>query len=1089
MQIFGGALLISFKPVVVHRRQPTVENDESDPVAINSAEQTGYEFNSNNFDDEAPYSDEEPMSQTTTEDNHDSDSDLPMSQQPIEVQKEWRNVEMQGLRMQENPEDNTDIEFTLAPQAEDIPEFIPADINDHDRYPQMKGYTRVGPNQCQSQLPCDPFIVAFGLWLTQAGVSHAMYQSLQEVLSIASHDDIKNLPKDLKTLQTRLHKQLPLSPLHAKYVDLNPAKVKSGKDIRQRLFFLDPCTIIENILNSEPLRCSMYFGMAQFVDKPKELWHSEMWAESIRACSGDFGRYKDNGKAIFPSDIIRFRCSKPTCMHIHRGRIQMAGRDLRQSEGAPNTIVYVVHELLRSDNLPLSLRRIVLHQQKKASPKEYFLIEEPKVYVELANVIGREDSIVLHQLEPRPDPDKDDNDANTPMFVDRVLNGKTSTIRSFCLTHPPRAELEIQSYGREYLESHFANPNLPAPLAVPLFLFIDGFGLLRSVYRTCTGMYVVPCNLPLEHRMRTANVFTITLGVHGISHEDLIAIIGPGFAALEKGVKMNIRISSTTANTLSTERQSVLVSGFIMGFTGDMVQHHESAGFLRHNAAYGCRVCHIPTKQMGNLNFDIVTHGRYHHQVNLIRENAGGMSTSAGRTYLRKFSMGLDVPAVQKHMCPSVDLCRMFVADPAHSEWQGLFRNAVNVLSESIIAPAAITGIVQAFNSCPLPAGWNRIQNPIRHRNSWSLQEQGRACTILPLILSKWLRIKHMHKHIASSVKTVFPDDSTDGLSPVDIIVSIFASFAASTKHIITPERTGIYILRQVIIDGRIRFQKLTEIARLAIQRRRNEAALKKSGKRLGKLHAAREKPPILSNISSQQHGDECDSDFTEDIVRPGDEESDEQEEPALTGTRVINTTKRNLTERDLQVMGSRPNVHIGLHLPSFAQWFGTNWNANVLVLERKHKTFKQGVIKTNLHEPERQLLLDENLMMTLRLLLGGAYDYDHAWISITVKNLLKVCPKLFQLLLPPTERVDATSLSHIPIHDGSVKKIRPLASHWIPSLYIQRYTELPSKPDEDPSFAAGLRQAYSRDYSIRNVYEFGNCRLQYCLKFSFVSW
>jgi len=74
MQIFGGALLISFKPVVVHRRQPTVENDESDPVAINSAEQTGYEFNSNNFDDEAPYSDEEPMSQTTTEDNHDSDS-------------------------------------------------------------------------------------------------------------------------------------------------------------------------------------------------------------------------------------------------------------------------------------------------------------------------------------------------------------------------------------------------------------------------------------------------------------------------------------------------------------------------------------------------------------------------------------------------------------------------------------------------------------------------------------------------------------------------------------------------------------------------------------------------------------------------------------------------------------------------------------------------------------------------------------------------------------------------------------------------------------------------------------------------------
>jgi len=86
--------------------------------------------------------------------------------------------------------------------------------------------------------------------------------------------------------------------------------------------------------------------------------------------------------------------------------------------------------------------------------------------------------------------------------------------------------------------------------------------------------------------------------------------------------------------------------------------------------------------------------------------------------------------------------------------------------------------------------------------------------------------------------------------------------------------------------------------------------------------------------------------------------------------------------------MGGRPNVHMGLHITSYANWYATMWNLNVLILEHKHKTFKADILNANAHEPEHQLLQKENVRKTIRFLLGGAYQQDYAWITQVIGDI-----------------------------------------------------------------------------------------------------
>jgi hypothetical protein len=118
--------------------------------------------------------------------------------------------------------------------------------------------------------------------------------------------------------------------------------------------------------------------------------------------------------------------------------------------------------------------------------------------------------------------------------IRRVASLENRGIRAACFSHPPRAELEMQAYGRD----HFVRSSASL-LSVPMVCFVDGFGLYRNMYRTVMGVYLTLASMNIRHRTRQANMFPLTLGPHASNFGDVISGIS-GFTELDKGLELDI---------------------------------------------------------------------------------------------------------------------------------------------------------------------------------------------------------------------------------------------------------------------------------------------------------------------------------------------------------------------------------------------------------------------------------------------------------------------------------------------------------------------------------------------------------------------
>ncbi|ELR07442.1 hypothetical protein GMDG_08411 [Pseudogymnoascus destructans 20631-21] len=125
------------------------------------------------------------------------------------------------------------------------------------------------------------------------------------------------------------------------------------------------------------------------------------------------------------------------------------------------------------------------------------------------------------------------------------------------------------------------------------------------MYRSMTGVYVTLAAQPLKTRMHPANVFVITLGLHGSNLDDVLLSI-LDLPKLDRGMSLNIN------------GEKKLVMAFMLGYIRDMPQQNDNAGILRQNAAKGCRSCLASKEERGDIHFDYMRLGRYHHhQVQL----------------------------------------------------------------------------------------------------------------------------------------------------------------------------------------------------------------------------------------------------------------------------------------------------------------------------------------------------------------------------------------------------------------------------------------------------------------------------------------
>lgn len=92
------------------------------------------------------------------------------------------------------------------------------------------------------------------------------------------------------------------------------------------------------------------------------------------------------------------------------------------------------------------------------------------------------------------------------------------------------------------------------------------------------------------------------------------------------------------------------------------------------------------------------------------------------------------------------------------------------------------------------------------------------------------------------------------------------------------------------------------------------------------------------------------------------------------------------------------------MHYGQTIQELGNASNTNVLVGEFKHKEMKDQIYNTNHNNPERDLLLQQSISISTRLLVQNGYpDYPH--ITKQIQDIQRSCPKLFDIVLPRSEQ------------------------------------------------------------------------------------
>jgi hypothetical protein len=378
-------------------------------------------------------------------------------------------------------------------------------------------------------------------------------------------------------------------------------------------------------------------------------------------------------------------------------------------------------------------------------------------------------------------------------------------LRSVIKLHSLRAELELEHYGREHLVSLSAKkrPNR----SMPILLFIDGFGIHRNMYRSLKGFYITPANLSYSERRKISNAFTLTLGPHGANMSDVTASFKEPFRSFEKGIIMDINGIEATVNV------------FVMAFSGDMPQQAANGGFLSHNAEFGCRTCYCPSNEKGDLQYDVVFNGRYHHETHQKRNKGNAIAEVTRRNKYWTSKGLLPNTSPLEQLTPALDLILAQTYDTPHSEWKGLGKILHRLLNKSILTSSGLSRYVSAFQRFVTPVDWPHIQSPETHLKSWSMSECGRALILAPLILrcnadQSWFRSPFLHQ----AQLLLKPLDPSGVLSSVDLIVRAYALFADATFAVSMPLYFQVTDLHRIVLQGRDAFQRLIRAAKETVE-------------------------------------------------------------------------------------------------------------------------------------------------------------------------------------------------------------------------------------------------------------------------------
>ena len=450
-----------------------------------------------------------------------------------------------------------------------------------------------------------------------------MYTDLLSVLALLSPtpDEILQLPKRIDTLKKYERDQLPLLKMRQRDIQLDTSVLPLRSASVDKMVFFDMRHVFKCVLQSKAMVGKIHMGMSHLVDQPTEFYHSASWASSIRTVGGEFARYK-NGKPIFPSDFVWY--FREGVRHLCR--ISSASKDFTsdaKKNGRAGQKKLIGYHAYTFQSLPSDIKalaaNIVGPLNSATSSTELFLVEDDPVMLEESDIDCHEDSVYLDYAYNESTV-CDNHSINRPekFIVRNIILRSKKEIRNIALSSPNRGELEIATYGRDYLETNFASGK--EVISLPYTTFIDAFGLYNNMYRSIMGVYATFAFLDEYERSRRSNIFPITLGPYGSKWDEVVESLAH-LRDLEKGILMTVN------------NREVFVCAPTLAYCGDMPQQQANSGCKSQNATYGCRYCLIPMKERANLRYDIRRHGRYHFETLRSRELASQLSTTRAKAF------------------------------------------------------------------------------------------------------------------------------------------------------------------------------------------------------------------------------------------------------------------------------------------------------------------------------------------------------------------------------------------------------------------------------------------------------------------------